>query len=77
MRCQHAEQAEQSARRTVITVRTTPVPISDNESLSISVTIGLTCVAEHEHLSSAIGRADIALYEGKNAGRDRYVITCN
>jgi diguanylate cyclase (GGDEF)-like protein len=75
MRCQHAEQAEQSARRTVITVRTTPVPISDNESLSISVTIGLTCVAEHEHLSSAIGRADIALYEGKNAGRDRYVIS--
>ena len=74
MRCQYAEQAEQSARRTVITVRSTQVPISQSESLSISITVGLVRVGEHEELSSAIRRADMALYAGKNAGRDRYVI---
>jgi len=74
MRCQYAEQAEQSARRTVITVRSTPVPISKKESLSISITVGMVRVGEQEELSSAIRRADMALYTGKNAGRDRYVI---
>lgn len=74
MRCQFAEQAEQSARRTVITVRTSPVAINDKQSLSISVTIGLTQVGITEGLASAIRRADLSLYEGKNSGRDRYVI---
>lgn len=75
MRCQYAEQAEQSARRTVITVRNKPISISQHESIPISITIGLTQVGDQENLSNAIRRADIALYEGKNSGRDRYVIS--
>jgi diguanylate cyclase len=74
MRCDSAEDAEQSARRIVTTVRTTPVPIPDGGSLALTVTLGLAQVGEQEDMSSAIKRADVALYEGKNGGRDRYVI---
>lgn len=74
MRCQFAEQAEQSARRTVIIVRNTPIPTDISAPISISITIGLTRVGKQENLTQAIRRADIALYEGKNSGRDRYTI---
>lgn len=74
MRCKSVEEAEQSARRIVTTVRTTPVPIANGESLVLTVTLGLALVGEQEEMSSAIKRADVALYEGKNGGRDRYVI---
>jgi diguanylate cyclase len=74
MRCKSAEEAEHSARRTVITVRTTPLLIPDIPPLSLAITLGLTQVGEQEDLGSAIKRADLALYQGKNAGRDRYVI---
>lgn len=74
MRCKSLEEAEQSARRIVTTIRTTPVLITDGESLALTVTLGLALVGEQEEMSSAIKRADVALYEGKNGGRDRYVI---
>jgi diguanylate cyclase len=74
MRCQYAEQAEQSARRTVISIRTTPVPIGVDTPLNVSITIGLVQVGEREEITSALKRADFALYEGKKSGRDRYVI---
>jgi diguanylate cyclase (GGDEF)-like protein len=74
LRCKSIEEAEQSARRIVTTVRTTPVPITDGESVALTVTLGLALVGEQEEMSSAIKRADVALYEGKKGGRDRYVI---
>lgn len=74
MRCNYAEQAEQSARRTVIKVRATTVLINENIPLNLTVTLGVVKVGEQEDLSCAIERADQALYEGKNAGRDRYVL---
>lgn len=74
MRCNSAEQAEHSARRTVISMRTTPVIIPDAAALSLTITLGLTQVGKDEALVSAIKRADQALYEGKNSGRNRYVI---
>jgi len=74
MRCNSAEQAEHSARRAVISIRSTPVKISDLISLFPTITLGMTQVGKHENLSSAIKRADLAMYEGKNSGRDRYVI---
>jgi PleD family two-component response regulator len=40
----------------------------------LTVTLGIAEVGEAEALSSAIKRADAALYAGKQAGRDRYVI---
>lgn len=74
MRCESAEEAEQSARRIVTTIGTTPVPITGSEPLTLTVTLGLALVGEQEDIASAIKRADMALYEGKKAGRNRYVI---
>jgi len=50
------------------------VPIPDGAPLALTVTLGLARVREQDDLSSAIMRADLALYEGKKSGRDRYVI---
>ena len=73
LKCKSPEEARQSARRVLATVGTTPVPIDDEETLRITITLGLAQVGELEDLSSAIKRADQALYEGKNLGRNRYV----
>jgi diguanylate cyclase (GGDEF)-like protein len=73
MQCKSVGEAGQSAHRLLTTIRTTPVPIADGQSITLTVTLGLAQVGEQEELSSAITRSDVALYEGKNAGRDRYV----
>ncbi len=74
MQCRSRDEAEQSAQRLVTTIRATPVPIPDDQPITLTVTLGLAQVGEQEELSSAIKRSDVALYEGKNSGRDRYVI---
>jgi diguanylate cyclase len=73
MRCKSGEEAEHSARRTVTTVRTTPVLIPGIPHLSLTITLGLSQVGEQEDFGSAVKRSDLALYQGKSAGRDRYV----
>ncbi len=73
MRCASVADAEQSAPRILTTIRTTPVPIPDGKFLALSVTIGLAQVGEQEEFTSAVKRADMALYAGKRAGRDRCV----
>ena len=50
------------------------MPIADDETLRLTVTMGLALAGEREDLSSAIRRADMALYEGKQNGRNRYVV---
>ena len=47
-----------------------PMPLS----LTLTVTLGLAEVSESEALSSAISRSDLALYEGKESGRNCFVI---
>lgn len=74
LKCKSPEEAIQSARRVLATVGTTPVPIADNKSLTLTVTLGLALAGEMEDLSSVVKRADQALYQGKDSGRDRYVI---
>jgi diguanylate cyclase (GGDEF)-like protein len=73
LKCKSPEEARQSARRVLATVGTTPVPIDEEETLRLTITLGLARAGEMEDLSSAIKRADLALYEGKNLGRNRYV----
>ncbi len=73
LKCKSPEEARQSARRVLATVGTTPVPIDEEETLRLTITLGLAKVGEREDLSSAIKRADLALYEGKNLGRNRFV----
>lgn len=75
LKCKSATEARQSARRVLAIVSTTPMPIDDSdEILRLTVTLGLAQVSQRDDLESAIKRADQALYEGKNDGRNRYVI---
>lgn len=74
MQCKTRDEAGQSAERLLATVRSTPVPVDDDTSVALTVTLGLALADERETLASTIERADQALYEGKNAGRDRYII---
>jgi len=74
LKCKSAEEARKSARRILASVGTTPVPIDDGETLRLTITMGLALAGEMEDLTSAIKRADMALYEGKQGGRNRYVI---
>jgi len=73
LKCKSAEEARKSARRILASVGTTPVPIDDGETLRLTITMGLALAGEMEDLTSAIKRADMALYEGKQGGRNRYV----
>lgn len=74
MRCESPEEAEQSARRIVTTIRAAPMPLPSGETLALTVTLGVAQAGEEEDLSTVIQRADTALYEGKKAGRDQCVI---
>ncbi len=74
LKCRSTEEARKSARRVLASVGTTPVPIADGETLRLTITLGLAMAGETEDLSSAIKRADLALYEGKMTGRNRFVI---
>lgn len=74
LKCKSPEEAIQSARRVLASVGTTPVPIADGEALRLTITLGLALAGEMEDLSSVVKRADLALYEGKQSGRNRYVI---
>lgn len=73
VQCKTTEEAETVAERLVATVRNAPAS-AGNESLRLTVTLGAAEVGELETLASAIRRSDAALYEGKHAGRDRFVI---
>ena len=75
LRCNTPDEAAQSAHRIVSIVRKTPSSIGGDQSISITITIGLAQTGEQEDINSAIKRADLALYEGKHAGRNRYVIS--
>ncbi len=74
MQCKSAEEAEQSAHRLLTTIRTTPVPIARNQTVTLTVTLGMAQAGLQEELASALERADVALYRGKESGRDRFVI---
>jgi diguanylate cyclase (GGDEF)-like protein len=74
MQCKSATDAELSAHRLLTTIRTTPVQIANDQTVTLTVTLGLAQVGDHEELASALERADVALYKGKETGRDRYVI---
>ena len=62
------------AERLINVVRNAPVLIADSESLTLNITMGISHVMGDEALGNVIERADSALYEGKNAGRNCYII---
>jgi diguanylate cyclase (GGDEF)-like protein len=77
IQCRSAEEAAGAAQRIVSAVQEAPMPLESGESLAMSVTMGLARVTAEESLASALERADQALYAGKSAGRNRYVIAAD
>ena len=69
-----AEDVQHAAQRLLEAVRTALMPLPQKEPLALSVTIGLTQVQDDDDLSSALQRADQAMYAGKQAGRNRFVL---
>lgn len=74
IQCPAREAAQSVAERIVQRVRNPPVIRQQSAPLIMTVTVGLSRVAHNETMSSAVERADQALYAGKAAGRDRYVM---
>lgn len=68
------EDARRAAQRLVEAVRAALMPLEQKEPLGLSVTIGLTQVQDEDELSSALQRADQAMYAGKKAGRNRFML---
>lgn len=64
---------QEIAERMLISVNE-PLILSNNETLNLTVTLGLTPVFLGEILRPVIDRADFALLDGKKAGRNRFII---
>jgi diguanylate cyclase (GGDEF)-like protein len=66
-----AKQAEQVAERLRIAVADCEISAEQGEALpSVTISIGVSPVAEHETLDDAIEAADKALYDAKSNGRN-------
>lgn len=74
MKSPSSEGVARMAQRFIDTVRNTPVLIAQDQWVALTISLGVSRVGEDEDLASAIERADQALYAGKRAGRDCYVI---
>jgi diguanylate cyclase (GGDEF)-like protein len=77
IQCRNAEEAAGAAQRIVKAVQDAPMALESGGLLAMTVTMGLARVAAEESLASALARADQALYAGKSAGRNRYVIAAD
>lgn len=64
------EQACQAGLRLCRLIGQKKIPYSDGE-IAITVTAGITRVQPGETLDTALGRADRAMYQGKQTGRNR------
>ena len=53
----------------------TPMPVSGSESLTVTVSAGLTALRPGDTLESMLNRVDRALYQAKQSGRDRLCIS--
>lgn len=60
--------------RFIEAVRSSPITISPELTVTMTITVGLSRVKHDDDLTQVIARADKALYDGKKAGRDRYVV---
>jgi len=67
-------QAEGVVQRLLDKVRSSPMPLAGGGQLAMTVTAGLARVGPKDALATALDRADRALLQGKQAGRDRYVL---
>jgi diguanylate cyclase (GGDEF)-like protein len=67
--------AQIAVQRMLQSVRELSVALPGGESMGVTATIGVAVAAPDESLASVIERADKALYAGKAAGRDRWILS--
>lgn len=64
--------AIEAAERLCKAIADTPISVSNNKVLRITVSIGVTsCIPEDQQLQDLLRRADSALYEAKHSGRNQ------
>jgi diguanylate cyclase (GGDEF)-like protein len=64
----------QAAARVRDAIRGMQIELSVGTTIAITATIGVALTGPEENLASVIRRADLAMYQGKSAGRDRFVV---
>jgi len=64
-------QAEQIAEQLRANIEQTPIAVQGGQSLSITVTAGIATAEAGDSWTQLLGRADKALYRGKQSGRNR------
>lgn len=69
-----AEAPERVLQRLLDEVRTHPLRLDGGHTLAMTVTAGLARVGPQDSLAAVLDRADHALLQGKQAGRDRVVV---
>ena len=68
-----SETANIVAKRILTRIAETPIE-TNNQTIKITASIGLTCFNPGDDIQNLVQRADIALYAAKNAGRNCIVI---
>ena len=63
-----------AGQRILDAIRNLSVTLPGGHTIQPTVTVGIAILKEGESCKQAIHRADMALYEGKDAGRDRFVV---
>lgn len=68
--------AERVANKLINAIRKIKVPIDDNNSISITVSMGLNVLSPvgNTDIDDELKKADFAMYEAKKSGKDRYNI---
>ncbi|OIQ79412.1 diguanylate cyclase YdeH [mine drainage metagenome] len=74
LRCSTPDCQHKASERILDVIRSSPVEVDPGLTLNLTATLGVASVGDQEDLASAIERADAALYEGKRAGRNRFVV---
>ncbi|NCH72795.1 diguanylate cyclase [Cronobacter dublinensis] len=76
LEAQTPQAAARAGVRFCDSLRQRPLTVN-GDTLRVTATGGLTCVLPEETLHEAIGRADKAMYFGKNSGRNRCILAHN
>lgn len=71
--CRTTAEVAEAARRHIAEE---PVTMPDGRTLNVSASFGVTCTDGGDGLSALLSRADQALYEAKDAGRNRVRAVC-
>lgn len=63
------------AERILQAVKFAPISCGTDIEVHVTISLGVACLRAEDTLSTLIARSDAALYEAKNAGRDRIVFS--